>query len=391
MKEAVIVSAVRTPIGALNGSLSSLSAPALGGIAIGEALARGGVSGGQVDAVIMGNVISAGVGQAPARQAALKAGLPDTVSCTTVNKVCGSGLSAVMIGVQAIRLGEAKVVVAGGMESMSNAPYLLDRARSGYRMGHAALLDSLIKDGLCDAAGDFHMGAAAEKCAEHFGISRAEQDSFAATSYRRAHAAITRSEVKKELVPVPTGQKNGCSPVAEDESVKRFDAEKMRALRPAFKTDGTVTAGNSSSIGDGAAAVVLMDRDTARSAGLTVLARVVGSASSAREPEWFTIAAADVIPQLLDRCGCALRDIDLYEINEAFAASSIAVNRLLRLDPEKVNVRGGAVALGHPIGASGARILTTLTHALIDRDKERGVAAVCIGGGEAVAMMIERV
>jgi len=274
---------------------------------------------------------------------------------------------------------------------MSNAPYLLDRARGGYRMGHAALFDSLLKDGLWDAAGDFHMGAAAEKCAERFSISRAEQDEFAATSYRRAHSAETRGDFKGEIVPVVTGQKNGAAAVVEDEAVKRFDAEKMRALKPAFKADGTVTAGNSSSISDGAAAVVLTSRERAVALGLKPLARIVGAAASAREPEWFTIAPADVIPKLLDQCRYTLSDVDLFEINEAFAAASIAVNRLLRLDPEKVNVRGGAVALGHPIGASGARILTTLTHALVDLDKERGVAALCIGGGEAVAMMLERI
>jgi acetyl-CoA C-acetyltransferase len=391
MKEVVILSALRTPIGGLNGSLSSLTAPALGSVAIREALAQARVGAESVDAVIMGNVISAGVGQAPARQAALKAGLPNTVGCTTINKVCGSGLAAVAIAAQMIRAGEAEAIVAGGMESMSNAPYLLDRARGGYRMGHAALFDSLLKDGLWDAAGDFHMGAAAEKCAERFSISRAEQDEFAATSYRRAHSAETRGDFKGEIVPVVTGQKNGAAAVVEDEAVKRFDAEKMRALKPAFKADGTVTAGNSSSISDGAAAVVLTSRERAVALGLKPLARIVGAAASAREPEWFTIAPADVIPKLLDQCRYTLSDVDLFEINEAFAAASIAVNRLLRLDPEKVNVRGGAVALGHPIGASGARILTTLTHALVDLDKERGVAALCIGGGEAVAMMLERI
>lgn len=391
MREVVIVSAVRTPIGGLNGALSSVTVPVLGGIAIKQALAQINLGSESIDGVIMGNVISAGVGQAPARQAALKAGLPSTVGCTTVNKVCGSGLTAAMIAAQAIRTGEANVIVAGGMESMSNAPYLLDRARSGYRMGHAAVYDSLIKDGLWDAAGDFHMGVAAERCAERFGISRADQDEFAATSYRRAHAAATRGDFKKEIVPVAVSQKSGAVPVAEDESVKRFDAEKMRGLKPAFKPDGTVTAGNSSSISDGAAALVLMAADKAAALGLKPLARIVGATSSAREPEWFTIAPADAIPKLLDKCGYSLSDIDLFEINEAFAAASIAVNRLLRLDSEKVNLRGGAVALGHPIGASGARILTTLTHELIDLDKERGIAALCIGGGEAVAMMVERI
>jgi len=391
MKDAVIVSAVRTTIGSLNGSLASLVAPALGSIAIAEALRRTGVGGGEVDEVIMGNVLSAGLGQAPARQAALKAGLPHQVGCTTINKVCGSGLKAVMLGAQAILLDEAQVVIAGGMESMSNAPYLLHKARNGYRVGHEMLVDSLLKDGLCDAGGDFHMGAAAERCADRFQISRAEQDEFAALSYRRAEAAQLRGDFRREIVAVKTNHKNGKNPdVEEDEEIKKFAAEKMRELKPAFRPDGTVTAGNSSSISDGAAALVLMAREKARALGIRPLARIVGYASSAREPEWFTLAPADAIPLLLKKTGHALGDIDLFEINEAFAAASIAVNRLLRLDPERVNVRGGAVALGHPIGASGARILTTLIHSLIDLDKERGIATLCIGGGEAVALMVER-
>ncbi len=391
MKEAVIVSAARTPIGGLNGSLAALSAVRLGAIAIEAAFRGAGVSGAQVEEVVMGNVLSAGVGQAPARQAALKAGLPYSVPCATINKVCGSGLKAVMLGAQMIRLGDAEIVVAGGMESMSNAPYLLDKARSGYRMGHATLIDSMIRDGLWDPTGDFHMGAAAERCAERFGISRAEQDEFARTSYQRARAAQLRGDFNSEIARVSLENKNGHGAIVEeDEEVKKFDAEKMRTLKPAFRPDGTVTAGNSSSISDGAAAVVLMAREKAKALGLRPLARIVGYASSAREPEWFTIAPADAIPLLLKKTGHVPGDIDLFEINEAFAASSIAINRMLELDPEKVNARGGAVALGHPIGASGARILTTLIHALIGLDKKRGVAALCIGGGEAVAMMVER-
>jgi acetyl-CoA C-acetyltransferase len=391
MKEAVIVSAARTPIGGLNGSLAALSAVRLGAIAIEAAFRGAGVSGAQVEEVVMGNVLSAGVGQAPARQAALRAGLPHSVPCATINKVCGSGLKAVMLGAQMIRLGDAEIVVAGGMESMSNAPYLLDKARSGYRMGHATLIDSMIRDGLWDPTGDFHMGAAAERCAERFGISRAEQDEFARTSYQRARAAQLRGDFNSEIARVSLENKNGPGAIVEeDEEVKKFDAEKMRTLKPAFRPDGTVTAGNSSSISDGAAAVVLMAREKAKALGLRPLARIVGYASSAREPEWFTIAPADAIPLLLKKTGHVPGDIDLFEINEAFAASSIAINRMLELDPEKVNARGGAVALGHPIGASGARILTTLIHALIGLDKKRGVAALCIGGGEAVAMMVER-
>ncbi|HEY2990501.1 MAG TPA: acetyl-CoA C-acyltransferase [Candidatus Binatia bacterium] len=392
MKEAVIVSAIRTPIGGLNGALSSVSAAQLGSTVISEALTRAGLAGTDVDEVIMGNVLSAGVGQAPARQAALAAGLPDAVGCTTINKVCGSGLKAVMLGVQAILLDEAEVVVAGGMESMSNAPYLLERARTGYRMGHATMVDSLIKDGLWDPTMDFHMGALAELCADEFRISRAEQDEFAAISYQRARAAQLCGDFTHEMAPVATSQHNGQrAVVVEDEAVKKFDANKMKALKPAFRSDGTVTAGNASSISDGAAALVLMAAEKARALGLRPLARIVASAGCAREPEWFTLAPADAISSLLRKTGCAPRDVDLFEINEAFAVASIAVNRILRLDPAKVNARGGAVALGHPLGASGARILTTLVHALIDFNEQRGVAALCIGGGEAVALMVERV
>jgi acetyl-CoA C-acetyltransferase len=397
MREAVIVSAVRTPIGSFNGSLSSLPATRLGSIVIREALKRGNVGMAEVDEVILGNVLSAGLGQAPARQAALGAGLPKTVGCTTINKVCGSGLKAVMLAAQAIRLGEAEIVVAGGMESMSRAPYLLEKGRTGYRMGHGMVLDSLIKDGLWDVYNDFHMGCAAELCSEKSKISRQEQDKFAIMSYERAQAAQRRGDFKKEIVPVPSplpspgGRgREGEGVVEEDEEVKKFDAEKMRHLKPAFREGGTVTAGNASSVSDGAAAVVVMERERALALGIKPLVRVVGYGSSAREPEWFTIAPVEAIAKLLKNCGCSVADVDLFEINEAFAASSIAVNRELGLDSEKVNVRGGAIALGHPIGASGARIFTTLVHALVDMDKRRGVAALCIGGGEAVAMLVER-
>ncbi len=390
MREAVIVSAVRTPIGSFSGSLSSLLATKLGSVVIAEALRRANLSGQQVDEVIMGNVLSAGLGQAPARQAALGAGLPKTVTCTTINKICGSGLKAVMLATQAIRLGEAEVIVAGGMESMSNAPYLLDRARSGYRMGHGTLVDSLIKDGLWDVYNDFHMGVAADLCAGKFKISREEQDEFAAMSYRRAQAAQERGDFKNEIVPVTVLERKKEVVVAEDEEVGKFDLSKMKALRPAFGKEGTVTAGNASSVSDGAAAVVVMVHEKAMELGVKPLGRILGSVSSAREPEWFTIAPAQAIANLLSKSGYDLADIDLFEINEAFSAASIAVNRELHLNPENVNVRGGAVALGHPIGASGARILTTLLHTLSDLDKKRGIAALCIGGGEAVAMLVER-
>jgi acetyl-CoA C-acetyltransferase len=391
MKDAVIVSAVRTPIGSFNGSLSPLSATALGSAAIAEALRRAGLSVEQVDEVVMGNVLSGGVGQAPARQAALGAGLPKSVGSTTVNKVCGSGLKAVMLAAQAIRLGEAEAIVAGGMESMSNAPYLLERARTGYRLGHGVVVDSLIKDGLWDAINDFHMGSGAELCAKEFRVSREEQDDFAATSYRRAQAAQQTGAFAGEIALVEIGGKHGESRgISEDEEIGKFDEKKMRALKPAFQADGTVTAGNSSSISDGAAALVVMAQDKAARLGIQPLVRIAGYASFAREPERFTIAPAEAISALLSKHRLTAADIDLFEINEAFAAASIAVNKLLQLDCGKVNVRGGAVALGHPIGASGARILTTLIHSLIDLDKRRGVASLCIGGGESVAMLVER-
>ncbi len=389
MKAAVIASAARTPIGSFNGSLSSLSATRLGGIVIADAVKRAGVKAEQVDEVIMGNVLSAGLGQAPARQAALAAGLPNSVGAVTINKVCGSGLKAVMLAAQAVQLGDAEAIVAGGMESMSNTPYLLEKARSGYRLGHGSITDSLIKDGLWDATNDFHMGAAAELCAEKFKISRDEQDQYAIVSYQRAQAAQRRGDFKKEIVPVSLPRKE---PLVfnEDEEVKKFNLARSKALKPAFKEGGTVTAGNASSISDGAAALVVMAEEKALRLRITPLVRIVDHSSSACEPEWFTIAPVDAISSLLRKSGITLADVDLFEINEAFAASSIAVNRELELNPEKVNVRGGAVALGHPIGASGARILTTLIHTLIDYGKKRGIAALCIGGGEAVALMVER-
>jgi acetyl-CoA C-acetyltransferase len=391
MKEAVIVSAVRTPIGSFHGSLSPLTAPALGSIVIAEALRRVNLGGDAVNEVVMGNVLSAGLGQAPARQAALGAGLANTVGCITINKVCGSGLKAVMLAAQAIQLGQAEVVVAGGMESMSNAPYLLDKARGGYRMGNGTLVDSLIKDGLWDVYNDFHMGAAAELCAERFKITREEQDEFAIVSYQRAQAAQRLGLFKKEIAPVKISRKqNQSTVVEEDEEVQKFDGEKMRRLQPAFRAGGTVTAGNASSVSDGAAALVVMARERAQRLGIQPLVRVVGYAASAREPEWFSIAPIEAISSLLQSTGCKLADVDLAEINEAFAVSSIAVHREVGLDPEKVNVRGGAIALGHPIGASGARILTTLIHALADLGKKRGIAALCIGGGEGLAMLVER-
>jgi acetyl-CoA C-acetyltransferase len=389
MTRAVIVSAIRTPIGAFVGSLSSLPAPRLGGIAIKRAVELAGVRAEEVGEVIMGNVLSAGLGQAPARQAALAAGLPSSVGAVTINKVCGSGLEAVILAAQAIRCGDARVVVAGGMESMSNAPYLLMKARAGYRMGHGELVDSMLEDGLWDAYNDFHMGAAGEICARELGISREEQDRFAISSYERALRAQQNGEFEHEIVPVEVPR--GGATVTEDEEPKRVHLERLPALMPSFEEGGTITAGNASSISDGAAALVVMAEDRAKSAGLKPLAVINGFASFATQPEWFTTAPTRAISSLLHKTGRRVSDIDLFEINEAFSVCSIAVNRELGLDPEKVNIRGGAVALGHPIGASGARVLTTLLHALEDRRLQSGIASLCIGGGEALAMLVERV
>jgi acetyl-CoA C-acetyltransferase len=392
MRKAVIVSAARTPIGSFNGVLSSVSATRLGSIAITEAVSRIGLGREEVDEVIMGNVLSAGLGQAPARQASLGAGLPQSVGCTTVNKVCGSGLKAVMLAAQAIVAGDAEVVVAGGMESMSNAPYLLMKARSGYRMGDGELIDSMIRDGLWDVYNQFHMGEAAELCADTLGISRQDQDQFAVLSYRRALEALQRGEFRREVVSVPVLQRDGADQlVEEDEEPKRASLERFPTLKPAFKKDGRVTAGNASSISDGAAALVVMLEEKAKALGLTPRARIVSYGSFATDPAWFTTAPVHAISSLVKKTHRQIRDVDLFEINEAFAVCSIAVNRQLGLNPDRVNVRGGAVALGHPIGASGARILTTLIHALEDRNLSAGVASLCIGGGEAVAMMVERI
>lgn len=391
MRSVVIVSGARTPIGAFNGSLKSFTAPQLGAIAIKEALARAGVEGAEVSEVIMGNVLTAGVGQAPARQAALFAGIPNSVPCMTINKVCGSGLKSVMLAAQAIMVGDADIVVAGGQESMSNAPYMLDKARTGYGFGHANLLDSMIKDGLWDVYNDYHMGMAAELCASECAISREDQDAFAIESYMRAMAAQEQGIFDEEMVPVAIPQKSG-DPilVKEDEDVRKVKFDKVPGLRPAFKKDGTVTAANASSLNDGAAAVVLMAEDVARERGLVPLARIVAQASAAKAPEWFTTAPADAIAKVCAKAGLTTGEIDLFEINEAFSVVSLAVNRLAELDPAKVNVYGGAVAMGHPIGASGTRVLVTLLYAMKRRGAQRGLATLCIGGGEASALIVER-
>jgi acetyl-CoA C-acetyltransferase len=391
MQRAVIVSACRTPIGSFQGKLSRLSATQLGSVVIKEALDRTRLAADQVDEVIMGNVLSAGLGQAPARQAALGAGLPYKVTCTTVNKVCGSGLKAVMLAAQSIMVGDSEVVIAGGMESMSNAPYLLPQARTGYRLGSGELVDSMIHDGLWDVYNQFHMGAAGEICARMLKISRGEQDDFALRSYERARQAQMNGEFAREIVAVKAQEGTEDSPLlGQDEEPKRVDVLKLPGLRPSFEKHGTITAGNASSISDGAAAVVVMAENRARTLGLEPLARIVGYTTYGTEPAWFTTAPAQAIAALLQRTDRSVAAVDLFEINEAFAVCSIAVNRELGLDLDRVNVRGGAVALGHPIGASGARILTTLLYALEDLHLKRGVASLCIGGGEAVALMVER-
>jgi len=390
-REVVIVGAARTPIGAFQGGLSSITAPNLGATVIKAALERAGVSPDKVDEVVMGCVLQAGVGQAPARQAAIFAGLPDTVPCTTLNKVCGSGLKSVIAGAQAIALGDADVVVAGGMESMSNAPYLSHTMRNGARMGNVEMKDAMILDGLWDVYGQVHMGMCAEACAADFKVSRSAQDEYSVESTQRAIRAQREGAFKAEIVPVPVPQKKG-DPVlvAEDEGPKNARPEKIATLKPVFKKDGTVTAANASSINDGAAAVVLMSSERAKAEGRTVLGKIVGYAMAARKPVEFTIAPADAIKKLLERTRTSTSDVELWEINEAFAVVAIANNQLLKLDPSKVNVRGGAVVLGHPIGASGARLLVTLLYALKDFGKKRGVASLCIGGGEGIAMLVER-
>ena len=386
----VIASACRTPIGSFNGALSALAAPQLGAIVVREALSRAGLTGEEVSEVILGEVLTAGVGQAPARQASLGAGIPDSVPCTTINKVCGSGLKSVMLAAQAIRTGDAEIVVAGGMESMSNAPYLLDKARSGYRLGHGVLMDSLLKDGLWDVYNNFHMGDAAELCARECRISREAQDAFAVESYRKARAAQEKGFFKDEIVPVAVEGRKGAVMVSEDEEPGRAEFDRIPFLKPVFQKGGTVTVANASSLSDGAAACVVMSDAYARKLGIEPLAKVVAQASAARAPEWFTLAPANAIPAVLKRASLALSDIDLFEVNEAFAVVNLAVAQELGLDMAKLNVHGGAVALGHPIGASGARILVTLLHAMKRYGRKRGLATLCIGGGEASAVVVER-
>lgn len=389
MTDAVICSAVRTPIGSFQGLLSTVPAVDLGAIAIREALQRADLTMDDAQEVLMGMVLSAGAGQAPARQAAIGAGLPEAVPCTTINKVCGSGLKTVMLARHSIQAGDCDVVVAGGMEAMSQAPYLLPQARGGYRMGPGELVDAMIHDGLWDPFGKSGMGNYGDLCAREKGFSRDAQDAYAIRSYERAGRAQADGVFASEISPVEVVSRKATNTVAADEEPTRFLPEKIPQLRPAFSPDGTVTAANASKISDGAAAVVVMNRRTAAERQVPVLARIVSSASFAHQPQWFTTAPAFAIRRAVDKAGLTLEQIDLFEINEAFAVVAMAAMQELDLDADRVNVHGGAISLGHPIGCSGARVLVTLIHALRRQNKRYGCASLCIGGGEAVAMIVE--
>lgn len=385
-----LAGAVRTPIGVFGGALATVPAAALGSLVVRASLARAGMSEGRVDEVLFGNVVGAGLGQNVARQVSIGAGLPVGVGATTVDKVCGSGLKAVMLAVQAIRCGDASVVVAGGTENMSRTPYLLEKARGGYRMGHGELVDSMIRDGLWDVYTGLAMGHCGERCAARFGFTREAQDAYAIESFRRALAASVAGRFADELVPVEVEGGRGTGVVTQDENPGRFDEARLRRLPPAFGKDGTVTAGNASGVNDGAAALLVLSESAVRELGVAPLARVLGYASFAREPEWFTLAPSEAIARLLGKLGRTAADIDLFEINEPFSVVAMGALRDLGIPHERCNVHGGAVALGHPIGASGARILVTLLHALRQRGARTGLAALCIGGGEAVALAVER-
>ncbi len=393
MEQPVILSAVRTPIGKFQGGLAPLSATELGAKVVAEAVRRAGIEPGAVDEAILGNVVQAGLGQNPARQAAFGGGLSPRVAAMTINKVCGSGLKAVALAAQAVQLGESEIVVAGGMESMSNCPYLLPGARTGYRLGNAEIVDSMIRDGLWDAYENFHMGMTGELVAEKYGISRQEQDAFAVESHQKAVRARKSCFFEAQVLPIEIPQKKGEPVVVRYDESPREDTsvEALAKLKPAFKKDGTVTAGNAPGTNDGAAALVVTSERRAAQFGKTPRARVVAQAVSGVEPKWVMMAPVDAVEKLLQKTGWDRdRDVDLYELNEAFAVAAIAVTRQLRLDPAKVNVNGGAVALGHPIGASGARILVTLLYELGRRNLNRGIAALCLGGGNAVALAVER-
>ena len=391
MKEAVIVSAARTPLGNFNGSLGSTGANDLGALVIKAAVERAGIKKDQVDEVIMGMVLPCGYGQNPAKQAALKAGMPYEVECITVNKVCGSALKAVMLAAQAIQVGDADVVVAGGMENMSMAPYYLEKGRFGYRMGPGKIEDHMVHDGLWDIVNDFHMGISNELCSERYNVSREDQDRYAAESYRRALEAIRAGRFKDEIVPVEIPQRKG-DPVIfdEDECPRETTYENLSKMKPAFKKDGRGTAGNASIISDGAAAVVVMSKDKAEELGCEIMATIGAQASYGIDLKYILVAPIWAIPKCLKKEGITTEDVDLFEINEAFSGSTVGVLKTLKLDPSKVNVNGGSVSLGHPIGASGCRVLVTLLHEMIRQDKNVGVASLCLGGGEAVALVVKR-
>src|SRR5277367_4020491 len=392
--DVVIISGCRTPVGKVQGSLSDFSAPQLGAIAVREAVKRSGVDVAKIDECIMGNVITAGLGQNPARQAAIFGGLTPATGAMTINKVCGSGLKSVALAAQAVQTGNSSVVVAGGMESMTNAPYLLPQARKGYRLGNAQIVDSMVHDGLWDIYNDYHMGITGENVAEKYGITREEQDEFAVHSHRKAVAAIKECRFKSQIVPVelPPKKKGEAPAIFDKDESPREDTtiEALRSLKPAFKKDGTVTAGNAPGVNDGAAAVVVTSAGQAKELGAKPMVRIMAQATSGVEPKWVMMAPVGAVRTIWEKTGWKNEDVDLYELNEAFSVQALGVMRELGLDPDKVNVNGGAVAIGHPIGASGARVLVTLIYEMIRRDVKRGIAALCLGGGNAVAMAVER-
>jgi len=392
MKEVVIVSAARSAVGAFNGSLSGFTAPQIGAFAIKEAVKRAGIKPEEIDEVLMGNVLQGGIGQAPARQAAIAAGIPDTVSATTINKVCGSGLKSVMLGEQAIKAGDAEIIVAGGMESMTNAPYILKKARNGYRMGNGEIFDLMIHDGLWDPYGNKHMGMLGELCAAEHKVSREMQDEFAKSSYEKALDAIKNGYFKDAIVPIEMKDRKGNVTLFDtDEDPGKVNFEKAFSLKPVFTKEGTITAFNASNINDGAGAVVLMSKEQAAKSGAKPMARIVAQTTHSHAPEWFTTAPGYVIDKVCKKAGLTKDDIDLFEINEAFAVVSCAVNQIAGIDPAKVNVTGGAIAIGHPIGASGARLLITLMYNLHRLNKRYGLVTLCNGGGEATAIIIEKI
>ena len=391
MREAVIVSAVRTPLGSFGGTLGTTGATALGALVIEEAVRRAGIPKEDVNEAIMGQVLPLGYGQNPAKQAAVKAGMPDSVECITVNKVCGSGLKAVMLAAQAIQVGDADVVVAGGMENMSMAPHYLEKSRTGYRMGSGVLKDSMINDGLWDHVNDFHMGISNDLCAEKYGVTREDQDRYAAESYQRALEAIAKGKFQEEILPVEVPRRKGPPVVFDrDECVRETSYDALAAMRPAFQKTGTATAGNASIISDGAAAVVVMAREKAEVAGCRILARIGAQASYGIDMKYVLVAPIWAVPKCLAKQGIGIAEVDLFEINEAFSGSTLAVLRELNLNRDRVNVNGGAVSLGHPIGASGCRVLVTLLHEMLRRDSRTGLASLCLGGGEAVALVVTR-